>query len=199
MKIDPNTLKKTEIYKLMTGIIVPRPVAWVSTISKDGINNLAPYSYFNAVGSDPPHVVFCPDNPDFEWKDTMINIMDTGEFAINMVSEDLFDPMLTTASAFDIGVDEFEQAGVTPEEATKIHPKLVAESPISLECKLVHVYETKGSKEGSGSVIIGEVVMFHVRASLLRSDFKMDFAKYAAIGRLAGRYYINTRNKSDQF
>ena len=164
MIYDPAEKPFTETHKLMIGSIVPRPIAFVSTISKDGNNNVAPFSYFNGVCSNPPTVMFAPARRgwDGEEKDTLINIRDNHEFVINMVSESFAEKMVKCSTDFDSSIDEFEISGLTPESSSKVLPPRVRESKISLECKLDQIIEIGDGKAGSGFVVIGTVVLFHI-------------------------------------
>ena len=138
MIIDPNNQTFRENYKLMIGSILPRPIAFVSTISKNGIHNLAAYSFFNGVTSNPPSICFAPNRKgrDGSKKDTLINIEETGEFVVNIVTEDIVEPMNETAPEFPPEISEFEQVGLTPVESQIVKAPRVKESPINMECKL---------------------------------------------------------------
>ena len=114
MQFDPKETDHSAIYKLLTGAIIPRPIGWISSISEDGINNLAPFSYFNAVGDDPPHVMFSTGISNTTFKDTLNNVLNTKQFVVNMVTEELTESMNITAQSVLPEIDEFELAGVTP-------------------------------------------------------------------------------------
>ena len=143
MKFDPNELKFSEVHKLMIGSIVPRPIAFVSTLSKTGSNNIAPFSYFNGVCSKPPTIMFAPARRgwDGKEKDTLINIRDNKEFVINMVSENFAEKMVSCSTDFDSDVDEFQISGLTPQQSEKISTPRLKESKISFECKLNQIVE----------------------------------------------------------
>lgn len=190
MEISPATSDWQSIYKLMLGSIVPRPIGWVSTIDRDGIPNLAPFSFFSMVCPNPPHVLFCPNirRTDNQSKDTLNNIRGTGEFVVNIVNKRLAQAMNISAAEFPAGVNEFEQAGLTEMASLKVKPPRVAESPIHFECQLAHLVSL-GEGVGSGSVVIGRVVHIQVDDSVMLDEDKIDLARLDPIGRLAGASY----------
>jgi flavin reductase (DIM6/NTAB) family NADH-FMN oxidoreductase RutF len=189
MQFDPNELELIAVYKLLTGSVIPRPIGWVSSISEDGINNLAPFSYFNAIGDDPPHLMFSTGIGNHTNKDTLNNVLATKQFVVNMVTEDLVEQMNTTAQAVHSDVDEFELAGVTPIPSKKIKPMRVKESPISFECELAHYYFLEGHKNGGACVIIGRIVMMHFDDAMISDNYKINLENYKPISRLAGSNY----------
>ena len=189
MQFDPNELEHSAVYKLLTGSIIPRPIAWVSSISENGINNLAPFSYFNAVGDDPPHVMFSTGRGNNTNKDTLNNILANKQFVVNMVTEELTEQMNATAQSVDADVDEFELAGVTPIPSEKVKPMRVKESPIHFECELVHHYFLEGHKNGGACVLIGRIVMMHFSDKVLLENHKINLDQYKPVSRLAGSNY----------
>ena len=189
MQFDPNELEYTAVYKLLTGSVIPRPVGWISSISDDGINNLAPFSYFNAVGDDPPHIMFSTGRGNNTNKDTLNNVLATKQFVVNMVTEELTEQMNMTAQTVHSDVDEFELAGVTPIPSIKIKPRRVKESPIAFECELVHHYFLENHKHGGACVIIGRIVMMHFADDVLLDNYKINLENYKPISRLAGSGY----------
>jgi flavin reductase (DIM6/NTAB) family NADH-FMN oxidoreductase RutF len=189
MEFNPETLETKAIYKLLTGSIIPRPIAWVSTINEVGINNLAPFSYFNMVGDDPPHVMFSTRRDNNSNKDTLNNILATKQFVVNMVTEALAEQMNSTAQAVAPEVDEFEMVGVTPIPSSVVKPMRVKESPIQLECEMVHHYFLEDHKQGGACVVIGRVVRMHFDESVLLEDYKINMETYKPIARLAGSNY----------
>lgn len=189
MQFDPNELEHTAVYKLLTGAIIPRPIGWISSISEKGISNLAPFSYFNAVGDDPPHVMFAVGSNNHQHKDTLINVLATKQFVVNMVTEALAEQMNTTAQSVPAEVDEFELAGLTPIKSEKIKPFRVAESPITFECELVHHYFLENHKQGGACIIIGRIVLMHFDEAVLLDNYKINLHTYQPIARLAGSYY----------
>lgn len=189
MQFDPNELEYTAVYKLLTGSVIPRPIGWISSISDDGINNLAPFSYFNAVGDDPPHIMFSTGRGNNTNKDTLNNVLATKQFVVNMVTEELTEQMNMTAQKVHSDVDEFELAGVTPIPSIKIKPRRVKESPIAFECELVHHYFLENHKHGGACVIIGRIVMMHFADDVLLDNYKINLENYKPISRLAGSGY----------
>ncbi|WP_445454530.1 flavin reductase family protein [Flavobacterium sp. 25HG05S-40] len=189
MLFDPNDLEYSAVYKLLTGAIIPRPIGWISTISEDGINNLAPFSYFNAVGDDPPHVMFSTGRGNNLNKDTLNNVLATKQFVVNMVTEDLVEQMNITAQSVPSDVDEFELAGVTPIPSKKIKPMRVKESPIAFECELVHHYFLEDHKHGGACIIIGRIIMMHFDDNVLSDNYKINLENYKPVSRLAGSNY----------
>ena len=182
----------------MTGSIVPRPIAWVSTLSKDGSANLAPFSYFNAVSADPPTVMFSAGlHTATRPKDTLRNIEDTGEFVVNIVTESVVEAMNASAVAAPYGVDEFAFAGVTPAPSHTVDAPRVLESPINLECKLMDIYPVGTSGTVKNNVVFGRIVHIHVNDELLLDDYKVDAGKLKPIGRLAGTTYSYVRELFD--
>jgi len=185
MEIDVKSLEPKEIYKLMTSIIVPRPIAWISTVSKDGVYNLAPFSYFAGISSDPPLlVVSIGSKSPGEKKDTWQNIEETGEFVINMVTEELINQMNITSLPFDKGVNEFEKAGLTPIPSSIVKPPRVKESPVNIECKKYQIIEI-----GRMGLIIGEILKVHIRDDILNEKGYVDTKKLKIVGRLGGAEY----------
>lgn len=189
MQFNPDELQQKEVYKLLTGLIIPRPIAWVSTINEEGIPNLAPFSYFNAVGDDPPHVMISISRSGHLNKDTLTNILNNKEFVVNLVTEDLAEKMNSTAHPLQPHESEFEFANVLAGNSSKIKPPLVAESPVSMECVLVHHYNLEQHKNGGSTIIIGRVVQFHVQEGILDENFYVNIDNYQPISRLAGANY----------
>lgn len=189
MQFDPNELEHTAVYKLLTGSIIPRPIGWISSVSENGINNLAPFSYFNAVGDDPPHVMFSTGRGNDSNKDTLNNVLATRQFVVNMVTEELTEQMNMTAQAVHSDIDEFELAGVTAIPSEKIKPMRVKESPITFECELVHHYFLEGHKHGGACVVIGRIVMMHFNDEVLSDNYRINLDNYKPVSRLAGSHY----------
>ncbi len=199
LTFNPAERQPLEIYKLMTGIIVPRPIALVSTMSRDGVANLAPFSFFSGVGAVPPTVLFCPALREGasaeagERKDTLRNVEETGEFVINVVSEAIAAAANATSAEVAFGVDEFSLSGLTPIPSEAVRPPRVAQSPAQMECKLLQVIYTARVPRG-GVIVLGEVVRFHVREDLV-ADFRVDPAALDAVGRMAGNTWVRTRDR----
>lgn len=190
MQIDPNVLGERETYKLLIGCVVPRPIAWVSTRDVDGVYNLAPFSFFNVIGSRPPALsiaVSYSDSPD-QRKDTLRNIETTKEFVISIVSEDLAEAMNMTAINYPPEVDEFVVAGLTAIPGVQVRAPRVAESPVSFECRL-HTMVPVGTGPGSATLVIGTIELIHLRDEIVGERNRIDIQKLRPIARLAGASY----------
>ena len=183
MQYEPQEMQASEVYRLMISLVIPRPIAVVSTMSPDGRLNLAPFSYFIAISSKPALVGISfthrPDDP----KDSLRNIRDTGEFVINVVSEELLDPMVKTAGEYPPEIDEFTLAGLATRPSRVVKPPAVAESPAHLECRLERELTL-----GNGTFVIGEVVAIDVDDTMF-TDGYVDAMKLRPVGRLAGEFY----------
>ena len=190
MEIAPDLLPRASIYKILIGSVVPRPIGWISTVDEAGNPNLAPFSFFTVVCAKPPTVLFCPmirstdENP----KDTLNNVKATGEFVVNIVTEELAPAMIATSVEIASTVNEFELTGLETAPSVVVRPPRVAQSPIHFECKLTQIVEI-GNNPGGGSVVIGEIVHLHVDERVLFDEDKIDLAALKPIGRLAGSAY----------
>jgi flavin reductase (DIM6/NTAB) family NADH-FMN oxidoreductase RutF len=196
--IDPAEYASGDIYKLMIGLIVPRPIAFVSTVDAGGVRNLAPFSYFTACSTNPPVVCFCSavrSGPQPQ-KDTLLNIEATGEFVVNIVSEELTVQMNMTSAEAPPYVDEFELSGLTPLKSDLVRPPRVAESKVHMECRLRQVIRVS-EKPGGGNLVLGDVLRFHVREDVLGDGLKIDAEKLKAIGRMGGPTYVRTHDRFD--
>lgn len=181
IELDPAELTGREPYFLLTSLVVPRPIAWVSTISEDGVLNVAPHSYFNVISSAPPIVHFTSTGV----KDTLTNIRATGEFVVNIVSLDLAETMNLTAADFPPEEDEFEWAGLDPAPSTVIKPPRVARARAAMECRLNRVVSL-----GNGNMAFGDVVRFHIDESVMR-DGRIAPDLLRPIARLGGSLYTD--------
>ena len=195
MIVDPASNDPRNVYKLMIGAIVPRPIAFVSTISPHGAFNLAPFSFFTGVSANPPVIAFSPMRrlSDGSRKDTLNNIEATGEFVVNIVSEEFADKMNLCSEEFGPEVDEFQVSGLTPVPSDLVKPPRVKESHVNMECRLVEVVHVSAKPIG-GSIVLGEVVRFHVDDAIV-SDFKIDPDKLRAFGRMGGNTYARTTDR----
>jgi len=193
MLLDFEKLAPRDGYAWMTQAIVPRPIAWVSTLSPDGKTNLAPFSFFQAICSNPPTLMFVPTNTRTgDKKDTLRNIEAVPEFVVNLVPYALAAPMNATAASLPYGESEFAHAHVEPAPSTKVRPPRVAASPVALECVLDRIV-TIGSGVGAGNVVFGRIVAMHVADTVLSTDGKtIDPVKLDLIARLSGDYYART-------
>jgi flavin reductase (DIM6/NTAB) family NADH-FMN oxidoreductase RutF len=190
MIIDPNKQSFSENYKLMIGSIVPRPIALVSTVSSNGLKNLAPFSYFNGVCSNPPTIMFAPGRRGYDGltKDTLNNIRETEDFTVSIVSEEIGKQMVACATDYPPDVDEFEISGLTPLPSEKVKAPRVAESKVSFECKLNQIVEIGDGSPGAGFLVIGTIVIFHIDDDVYRNG-KIDIKTLKPLGRLAGNSY----------
>jgi flavin reductase (DIM6/NTAB) family NADH-FMN oxidoreductase RutF len=194
--IDPRNTDPRQIYQLLIGAIVPRPIAFVSTISAAGLPNLAPFSFFTAASADPPIVCFCPMvRGNGTTKDTLNNIRETGEFVVNVVTEEIAGPMNLCSGDYPGDVDEFTVSGLTPVPSAVVRPPRVAESPVQMECRMTQIVEISAKPSG-GSMVFGEVVRFHVQDGIA-DGFNIDPDKLRAIGRMGGPTYARTRDRFD--
>ena len=197
MIIDPCEHDPRSIYKLMTGCIVPRPIALVSSVSADGILNLAPFSFFAGVSGDPPVICFCPmvRGSDGEKKDTLRNIEATGEFVVNVVSEEIVTHMNISSGEYPPDVDEFALSALTPVPSDLVKPPRVGESRVSMECKLRQIVAVSDNPLGA-SIVLGEILRFHIQDGLF-DNFKIDPDRLHAVGRMGGPTYTRTRDRFD--
>ena len=195
MKFNPSEISFSEVHKLMIGSIVPRPIAFVSTLSKDGKNNIAPFSYFNGVCSKPPTIMFAPARRgwDGKEKDTLINIRANNQFVVNIVSESFAEQMVMCSTDFDSNVDEFEISGLNPEPSNKVSPPRLLESKISYECELNQIVEIGKGDAGSGFIVIGTIVLFHIDDDVYDNGHIL-LDKLEPLGRLAGNQYTRPNN-----
>ncbi len=192
LMIDPAAEAPLNIYKLLIGSVVPRPIAFVSTVSAEGVYNLAPFSFFNVICAEPPTVCFSTGFR-VPAKDTLTNVLATREFAVNIVSEQIAEQMNVTSGEYPHGVSEFELSGLTPVASDLIKAPYVAESLVNMECKLVQAVEVSTRPRG-GTLIIGEVVRFHVAEAIV-ANFRVDPDQLRAIGRMGGNEYTQTRDR----
>lgn len=192
MHIDPSTHSPADNYKLLTNLVIPRPIAWVTTLNPAGGVNLAPFSFFNAVASNPLYVVIgIGRNDGGRPKDTAVNIAATGEFVVNMVSEDLFAAMNLSAADFPPEASEVEAAGLATAPGVKLRTPRLMDAPASLECC---VHDTLAL--GSSTLVIGEVVMFHVADALVGP--RLHIEGFAPLGRLGSpSVYCRTTDRFD--
>jgi len=178
MQIDPSKHSAPDNYKLLTNLVVPRPIAWVTCMNSTGVVNLAPFSFFNAVGANPLYIIFSVGLNDIgETKDTAKNILTNGEFVVNLVTEELFDAMNISAADFPEGESELDAVGLHAAPSVMVQPPRVLECQASMECKL-HGTQLLGKN----TLVIGEVVMFHVADHLMGP--RMHVNGFAPVGRL---------------
>ena len=199
--IDPSSISVAERYKLLIGAVAPRPIAFVSTVSPDGAPNLAPYSFFNAVGSNPMTMLFCPANtPEGGEKDSLRNAKPVdeggvGEFVVNIASASMARQVAGAAEALEYGESEFDLVGLTPAPSVAVAPPRVAEAPVAFECVTDRVIRTNPGEPGGGNVVIGRVVRAHAAPGLVNERMHVDPAALDSIGRMGGAAYCFTRER----
>jgi flavin reductase (DIM6/NTAB) family NADH-FMN oxidoreductase RutF len=189
------TLDPRACYKLLIGTVVPRPIAWVTTLSPEGVVNAAPYSFFNCVSSDPPIVCLGVENKAAtSFKDTAWNIRTTEEFTVNIVDDANLDAMNVTATAFLPEVDELAMAGLTAAPGRMVACPRIAEAPVALECRRHTTLSVGKSRE----IVLGLVLAAHIREDIVDAErFYVDPARLDAVGRMGGHGYARTRDYFD--
>ncbi len=193
MIIDPAKTAPLNTYKLLVGAVVPRPIAFVSTISPEGVPNLSPFSFFTVASANPPVLVFTTSFREPR-KDTLVNVRAMKEFVVNIVSEEFAAKMNVTSGEYPYGVDEFAMSGLTAAPSDLVRPPRVKESHVNMECRLLQTIEVSNQSLG-GTLILGEVVRFRIDDAIIE-DFRIDPEKLGAVGRMAGNTYCRT---SDRF
>jgi flavin reductase (DIM6/NTAB) family NADH-FMN oxidoreductase RutF len=198
VQFDPSALPPPVVYKILIGCVVPRPIAWVSSVDAAGVRNVAPFSYFMAITNDPPTIAFS-SSPRREGlggrpgvKDTVRNVEAAGEFVVNVVDDPLAEAMNLTSGEYGPEVDEFALAGLTAAPGIKVKAPRVAEAPISMECRLVRIIPVGNAP---AKLVLGEIVHFHVRDDLydpLSGRLFMD--RLRPVGRLAGDLYTHVHD-----
>lgn len=201
MQIDPATLPARDRYKLLIGGIVPRPIAVVSTISPDGRTNLAPFSFFAGVGSEPMALLFCPANgPDGAEKDTLRNAKPaaeggTGEFVVHAATEAIVRQVVAAAEPLPYGESEFERLALPTAPSSRVRPPRWTASPLAFECVTRQVTRLAPGVPAGGNVVLGEVVAIHVDDAILGEKLRIDPGRLAAVGRMGGFGYCRTRER----
>lgn len=189
MILKPEQLTRRDRYKVLIGTVLPRPIAWVSTIGSAGTPNVAPFSYFTVAATNPMTLVFFPQIPATgAKKDTLRNIEEVPEFVINITNEETAEAMNLTATTLRHGVSEFEWANLTPAASATIRAPRVAEAPVSFECRLQQIVHIGDGRPGSGTAVFGEVQCIHVRDDIY-VEGRIDLEALRPIGRLAGAGY----------
>lgn len=185
-----------ELHKLLLGGIAPRPIALVSTLSKDGESNLSPFSFFNAFGVNPPMIAFSPARRgrDSSLKDTYKNLVSTKECVVQAVTYSMVEQISLASTEYPSGIDEFVKSGLTPIESDIVKPKRVKESPFQMECKLVDM-KSYGESGGSANMAICEILKLHVAEDIF-TDGIIDPQKIDLIARMSGNYYCRANGKA---
>ncbi|MES2331321.1 MAG: flavin reductase family protein [Bacteroidota bacterium] len=199
MLIDFSEINTIQKQNWLNGAVVPRPIGLISTIDRDGLPNLAPFSFFNVVSTEPPVLIFSPLRRvrNNTTKHTIENIREVPEAVIHIVSYSMLHQMNLTACEYPETVDEFVKAGFTKQKAENVRPWLIQECPIKFECKVKEM-RPLGNKGGSGAIIFAEVIYMHVDAMVLDEQNNIDPGKLRPVARLGGDYYISV-NKSNLF
>ncbi len=191
LRIDPTQIATKDLHQYMLSAVAPRPIAFASTISTDGVPNLAPYSFFNAFSSNPPIVIFSSNRrvANNTTKDTLKNIQDTGEVVINVVSHAIVRQMAVASIEYAADVSEFDKAGFTPLASEVIRPFRVAESPVHMECRVDQILPL-GDQGGAGNLIICNIVLMHIAEAVLNEKGRIDPHKIDLMGRMGRMYYV---------
>ena len=186
---DLNDLAGIDRYKLLTGLVIPRPIGWVGTVDAAGCRNLAPYSYFNVVAATPPTALFSAGRPKGRIKDSLANVIATGEFTLSIVDESLTAAMHASAEQFPPDVDEFEKVGLTAVQGEAVAAPLVGEAKAVLECRVTQIVDL--GNPVSASVVFGDIVRLHVSNDVLDGT-RINHEQLRAVGRIAGTTYVTT-------
>ncbi len=191
LSIEPGSIPTAAFHAHMLASVAPRPICFASTMDKHGNANLSPFSFFNAFGSNPPTLIFSPARRvrDNTIKHTLENVKETLEVCINIVSYEMIQQVSLASCEYDKGVDEFIKAGFTKEAPLKINPWRVKESPVQLECIVRQIIET-GSEGGAGNLVICEIVMMHIKETILNANGRIDPDKIDLVGRMGADTYV---------
>ncbi len=197
LHFDPKDTSIPEFHHLMLGAIAPRPIAFASTIDKEGRPNLSPFSFFNAFGANPPILVFSPSRRgvDNTTKHTYENVKEVPEVVINVVTYGMAQQMSDSSADFPKGVNEFEMVGFTMLPSDLVKPFRVKESPVQFECKVIQVIET-GFGNAAGNLVICEILRVHVNQEVMDEKGRIDPHKIDLVGRLGGEYYVRASGNS---
>ena len=191
MNLNPDEIPQKDRYKLTTALVLPRPIAWVSSLDAGGSPNLAPFSFFTVASTNPLMMMFCPQTAnDKSQKDTLKNVRATGSFVINIVDEATAEAMNQTATRIPPGESEFDFAGLTPVPSVTIPVPRVGESPAAFECELERVVAFNEENPGGGSVVFGRVRNIYLRPDIYDGSY-VDIEKLRPIGRLMGNWYAH--------
>ena len=196
MIVDPETLDRRTLNGLINGLIYPRPIAWVSTLSKDGQPNLAPFSFFNAFSFSPPTVAIGPGSRKGVNKDTLRNIKDTGEFVVSVVTEDLAHLANATSAEFGPEINEWDALGIEGADSEIVKPQRVAISPAAFECRVFKIVDLGEPETPTNSLVIGRVLRIHVDDAMLDGTRPLS-DKLQLVGRMGGPEYCRTRDTFD--
>jgi len=195
--IDAPSYEQRKLHRLLLGSIAPRPIAFASTVDKDGNPNLSPFSFFNAFGVNPTTLIFSPSRRgrDNTTKDTFDNLKEVPEVVINVVNYQMVQQVSLASSEYPKGVNEFVKAGFTPHESESVKPFRVKESPVQFECSVRQIIET-GDGPGAANLIICEVLKMHINEAVLDESGEIDVLKIDLVGRMGGNYYVRTNGEA---
>jgi flavin reductase (DIM6/NTAB) family NADH-FMN oxidoreductase RutF len=197
--LDPAAMQPADVYKLLTGTVVPRPIAFVASRDENGVLNLAPFSFFMVASANPPVLCFSASAREAKdglapYKDTLANVQATGEFVVNIVSDEIVEAMNQTAAQVPPEVDEFALAGLTPVPSEVVGVPRVGEAKVQMECRLWKVMPV-GEQPVSSTLVFGQVLRFHVSEAVLGERFHVDSQELRAVGRMAGAEYVHTLDR----
>ena len=197
LTVNPKDIPVPKLHHYLLGSVGPRPICFASTISKDGVRNIAPFSFFNVFSANPPIAVFSParSGKTGATKDTLNNVKEVPEVVINIVNYDMVHQMSLASSPYDSSTDEFIKAGLTPLESEMIRPARIAESPVQMECKVIEVKEL-GDKGGAGNLVICEIVNIHLNEDILDENQMVDQRKIDLVARMGGNWYCRADENS---
>ncbi len=197
MNFDPADVRPSTLYQQMIHCIVPRPIAWVSTVSGNGITNVAPFSYFTGVGARPPSLLFCPaNNRHGQPKDTLRNIQQTNSFVVNIVTAAAAEQMNASSAELPADESEFDACGLTAVDGLKVEAPRVAESPVQLECTTMQILNI-GAGPGGANIVIGNIVHVHIDDAVIGQNDLVDPELLNAVGRMGGLTYCRTTDRFD--
>ncbi|WP_405203159.1 flavin reductase family protein [Dokdonia sp. LLG6352-1] len=194
LTIDPKDIPVSELFGHLTGAVGPRPIAFASTVDKDGNVNLAPFSFFNVFGANPPILVYSPSRSgrDNTTKNTLDNVLEVAECTVNMVNYAMVQQMSLASTAYAKGVNEFVKAGLTELASEMVTPPRVAESPVQFECKVVEV-KALGNEGGAGNLVICEILKMHIDKTILTDAGTIDPLKIDQVSRMGGNWYSRAK------
>jgi len=191
--IDATTTPWTEVYRRLVEVVVPRPIALVSTVDPEGRPNLAPFSFYTVVSANPPFLAFSParSGRSGEQKDTLLNIEATRQYVVGVVTEAIAAKVNAASANLPRGVSEFAHAGLTPAPAQRVAAPCIAESPVNMECELVEI-RSYGGGPGGGNLVVGRIVLLHFDADLLDPAGRVPPDRLCAVGRMGGELWVDT-------
>ncbi len=195
LTIDPKEIPVSKLFGYLTGSVSPRPIAFASTMDKDGNVNLAPFSFFNVFGANPPILVYSPSRSgrDNTTKNTLDNVLEVPECTVNIVNYAMVQQMSLASTAYDKGVNEFIKSGLTEEPSENVKPPRVKESPVQFECKVIEV-KPLGDKGGAGNLVICEILKIHIDKSVLDADGGIDPIKIDQVSRMGANWYSRAKD-----